>query len=234
MAERRYTDEEVAAIFSAAAELPQTRPLPAPRDEGLTLTDLQDIGREVGIAPEAVARAARSLDVRGRAASHRLLGLPIGVERTVELGRRLTDAEWEHLIVDLREVFNARGTVRSQGSLRQWTNGNLQALLEPTPTGDRLRLQTVKGSARAWMGAGGLAAGVGGAVAIAGAAAGQLGHSVPGIAFLLVTGLGMFAAGALQLPGWARARRGQMEEIAARLALAGEPSHPELPPTQHD
>jgi len=232
MADRRYTDEEVAAIFSTAAE--QTRPLPAPSDEGLTLADLQEIGREVGIAPEAVARAARSLDARGRAASTRLLGLPIGVARTVELGRRLTDAEWEHLVVDLREVFNAGGTVRSQGSLRQWTNGNLQALLEPTPTGDRLRLQTVKGSARAWMGAGGFTAGVAGAVAIAGAAAGQLGHSIPGVLFLLVTGLGMFAGGAFQLPGWARVRRRQMEEIAERLAVAGEPSSPEPPPTQHD
>jgi len=232
MADRRYTDEEVAAIFSNAAE--QTRPLPAPSDEGLTLADLQEIGREVGIAPEAVARAARSLDVRGHAASTRLLGLPIGVARTVELGRRLTDAEWEHLVVDLREVFSARGTVRSQGSLRQWTNGNLQALLEPTPTGDRLRLQTVKGSARAWMGVGGLTAGVAGAVAIAGAAAGQLGHSIPGVLFLLATGLGMFAGGAMQLPRWARVRRRQMEEIAARLALPEELSRPELPPTPHD
>jgi hypothetical protein len=231
MADRRYTDEEVAAIFSTAAELAQTRPLPAPRDDGLTLADLQEIGREVGIAPEAVARAARSLDVRGRAASRRLLGLPIGVERTVTLDRRLTDEEWERLVVELREVFNARGTVRTQGSLRQWTNGNLQALLEPTPTGDRLRLQTVKGSARAWMGAGGLTAGVGVAAAMAGAAAGQLGHSVPGVVFLLVTGLGMFANGALQLPGWARVRRRQMEEIATRLALPEEPSRPGRPLT---
>src|SRR6188508_1380249 len=48
MAERRYDDREMAAIFRAASESPQ---LPAPRevspDEGLTLADLQAIGREV-------------------------------------------------------------------------------------------------------------------------------------------------------------------------------------------
>jgi hypothetical protein len=44
----------------------------------------------------------------------------------------------------------------------------------------------------------------------------------------------MFAGGAFQLPGWARVRRRQMEEIAARLALPEEPSRPELPPTPHD
>jgi hypothetical protein len=32
-------------------------------------------------------------------------------------------------------------------------------------------------------------------------------------------GLGMFGFGALQLPGWARLRRRQMDEVASRLAL---------------
>src|SRR2546430_5906981 len=34
------------------------------------------------------------------------LGLRIGVARTVNLNRRLTDEEWERLVVQLREVFN--------------------------------------------------------------------------------------------------------------------------------
>src|SRR6266511_889475 len=81
MADRRYNDEEVAAIFLAAAEGPQTPPLDLPRDKGLSLTDLQEIVREVGISPDAVAQAAQSLDLRGRAVSRTFLGLPIGVER---------------------------------------------------------------------------------------------------------------------------------------------------------
>jgi hypothetical protein len=228
MTDRRYNDEEVAAIFLAAAEGPQTPPLHAPHEEGLTLADLQEIGREVGIAPDAVAQAARSLDLRGRAASRTFFGLPIGVERAVALNRWLTDEEWERLVVELREVFNAKGTVRSYGSLREWTNGNLQALLEPTASGHRLRLRTVKGNARASMTAGLAAIGTGAAVAAATAVAGQLGHAVPGIVFLSVVGLGMFANGALQLPGWARLRGRQMEGIAARLALppGSPPPHP--------
>jgi hypothetical protein len=131
MPDRRYNDKEIAAIFRAATDGPAEPHPEVPRDEGLTLADLQAIGGEVGIAPEAIVRAAQGLDVR-RGASRTFLGLPLGVARTVNLNRRLTDAEWERLVVQLREVFDARGVTRSEGSLRQWTNGNLQVLLEPT------------------------------------------------------------------------------------------------------
>jgi hypothetical protein len=87
----------------------------------------------------AVAQAAHALDLRGRAAARTFLGLPVGVERTVNLDRRLTDEEWERRVVELREVFQAGGTLSAQGSLRQWTNGNLHVVLEPTAEGSRLR-----------------------------------------------------------------------------------------------
>jgi len=188
----------------------------------LTLADLQAIGREVGIASDAVAQAAQALDVRLDAASRTFLGLPIGVARTVNLNRRLSDAEWERLVVQLREVFNARGTTRSEGSLRQWTNGNLQVLLEPTETGHRLRFGTMHGAARASIGAGFAALGVGATIAIVSAIGGTLGVAIPGLAFLAVAGVGMIASGALRLPRWARLRGRQMEALATRVALSPE------------
>jgi hypothetical protein len=149
MTERRDSEDEVSAIFERATEAQHRSPRPLPPADGMTLGDLQGIGREVGIPPALVAQAARALDHAGQPTSRRLLGLAIGVGRTIHLGRRLNDEEWERLVVDLRETFDARGAVRHDGSFRQWTHGNLQALLEPTPTGHRLRLRTLKGSARA-------------------------------------------------------------------------------------
>jgi hypothetical protein len=217
MADRRYNDKEIAAIFRAATEGPPAGPQPeVPRDEGLTLADLQAIGREVGIAPDAIVRAAQGLEVR-RGAARTLLGLPIGVARTVDLNRRLTDAEWERLVVQLREVFDARGTTRSDGSLRQWTNGNLQVLLEPTETGHRLRFRTTHGGARASLGVGFVALGSAAAVAVATAISGTIGDSLSGILFLAAVGTAMIASGALRLPGWARLRGRQMDAIAAQM-----------------
>ncbi len=222
MTERRYDEAEVAAIFERAAEAQQTARRQLPPGEGMTLAELQGIGRDVGIPPELVAQAARSVDHGGLPAARTFLGLPIGVGRTIELDRRLTDDEWERLVVDLRETFDAPGSVRYDGPFRQWTNGNLRALLEPTPTGHRLRLQTVKGSARSLIVSGLAALGVGAGLLtamVAGGGAGDAG-AVAALVFLGSMGLGMFGLGAAGLPGWARLRRRQMEGIAARLALA--------------
>jgi len=218
MTDRRYNDKEIAAIFRAATEGPLSPLRQVPPEEGLTLADLQAIGREVGIAPAAVAQAAQALDIRRETAARTFFGLPIGVARTVNLNRRLTDPEWERLVVQLREVFNARGTTRSDGSLRQWTNGNLQVLLEPTEAGHRLRFRTLHGAARASMGAGLAVFGVTATVAVATAISGHLGDAIPEIVLLLAAGMAMIVNGALRLPGWARLRGRQMDALAAQIA----------------
>ena len=222
MTERQYNDEEVAAIFQRAAETEHTALPPSPEGRGLTLAALQDIGREVGISPESISLAARSLDQTGRLVSRKFMGLPIGVGRTVELDRPLSDSDWEALVADLRTTFDARGAVRYDGPFRQWTNGNLQALVEPTPNGHRLRLQTVKGDARALMTAGGVVLSGAAATLIAVAATGILTNpgTATGVGFMALMGLGMLAAGALRVPAWARRRRAQFEAIIARLTGA--------------
>jgi hypothetical protein len=219
MTDRRYDDDEAAEIFRKAAEGPQSLPSQAAGDQGMTLAELQDIAREAGISPDAVAIAARSLEIQPRASGRRFLGLPIDVERTVALERRLSDAEWERLVVQLRETFHARGQVSSTGSFRQWTNGNLQVLLEPTPTGQRLRLSTMKGNAVASMSIGIAMLGIGVVMAIAATISGHLADATTGIAILSGAGAAALANGALRLPSWARLRSRQMEAITAQLAI---------------
>jgi hypothetical protein len=219
MPTRRYDDREVAAIFRSAAEGPSSPEQQPSRDEGLTLAELRAIGREVGLDESAVERAAMTLDLRVARSDRSLLGLPIGVGRSVDLGRRLSDEEWERLVVRFREVFQARGHTRAEGSLRQWTNGNLQVLLEPTETGQRIRFATMHGAARssimlglaAWVVAGGIALGMAGGMAV--------GNATGGFTFLGGLGLGFIANGVLRLPRWARTRRRQMDALAAEIAL---------------
>jgi hypothetical protein len=232
MTERRYSEEEIAAIFERAAQAQRAARRQLAPGQGMTLAELQEIGRDVGIPSELVANAARSIDQGGRPTSKKFLGLPIGVGRTIDLDRRLSDEEWEHLVGDLRETFDARGSVRYNGPFRQWTNGNLQALLEPTTTGHRLRLKTVKGDSRGLMTAGLGLLGFSAATLIASALASGLAASLGSAAFLAAIGLGMFGIGALRLPGWARLRRRQMESVAERLALAAKERPPEVPPPE--
>jgi hypothetical protein len=150
------------------------------------------------------------------------MGLPVGVGRTVELDRPPSDRDWERLVADLRETFEARGTLRYDGPFRQWTNGNLQALVEPTPGGHRLRLQTLKGDSRALMRMG--MAVIGGAavtgIAVA-AGSGFVPGSTTGVGFMALMGLSAVAAGALRIPGWARRRRAQIDAVLTRYAASG-------------
>ena len=221
MTDRRYSEEEVAAIFERATEAQQSARRHLAAGEGMSLADLQEIGRDVGIPTDLVTQAAKALDQGGRPASRSFLGFPIGVGRTIELERRLTDEEWEHLVVDLRETFDARGRMSSQGSLRQWTNGNLQALLESTPSGHRLRLRTVNGNARTLMSIGLAMMGICTVVVIGAGVSGEFAGAVASVGSIWVVGLAIFGAGALRLPRWARARRWQMEGVAAKLMAAG-------------
>lgn len=230
--ERRYSEQEVSAIFEQATEVQQASRSQLVPTEGMTLSELQEVGQEVGISPEAVARAATALDRprQGLPSRKKYLGLPIGVSKTVDLGRTMTDAEWDRLVVDLRETFDARGTVKVDGSFRQWTNGNLQALVEPTETGHRLRLKTFKGNAGPVV-LGGLVMLAMSAMQLVAGAVGIRGLVLSGI--LAAVGVGLISSVALRLPRWARLREEQMEAIAARAAAATPPAAA-IPPATTD
>ncbi len=222
--ERRYNEQEIAGIFKQAAEAQETAQRRLPHTEGLTLAELQEIGKEAGITPEFIARSAAAVDRTGPAPPPtRFLGLPISVARTVDLPGPLSDENWDRLVVELRETFQAHGKLRRDGSLREWKNGNLHAVVEPTEAGHRLRLYTVKGNAKISL-LGGLAAfAYGLAFLLLLAFTDDL---VPVIMMVMtlisVIGLGGMGFTAFRLPRWARERARQMEALAARaVELAG-------------
>ena len=223
--DRKYRDEEVREIFDLAASRAEVG-RPAVSDEsGLTLAELKEVGLEVGMDPSRIAEAAMVVDARREALPRRTyLGMPISVGRVIELPRAVTEREWEILVAEFRETFGARGQVTSHGGVREWSNGNLHAFLEPTETGHRLRLRTLKGSAMplSTMGVAGLAMGL-----ILITVFLITGSSPVNMELAMMLSLGMgggaLASNAITLPRWAREREGQMEYIAGRIGtLLGE------------
>jgi len=224
--ERRYQDGEIQEILSLAANSAEVV-RPAVSDEGgLTLSELQDVGLEVGMDPGRIAEAAFAVDTRREVLPRRTsFGMPISVGRDIELPRAVTDREWELLVAEFRETFGARGQVTSHRGVREWSNGNLHAFLEPTETGHRLRLRTHKGGALALntMGVVGLAMGL-----ILLTTFLTSGASPVRLELLMMILVGMggaaLATNIVSLPRWAREREGQMEYLAGRAgALLGEP-----------
>jgi hypothetical protein len=230
---RRYSQEEIAYILEQAGSAQEllsensSSAVLVERGEGLTLAQLLEIGADVGIAPAFITRAARAVE-RGElvpTAQRTWLGMPIGVSRTIDFGRAVSDAEWERIVVRLRETFEARGRLQQEGTFREWTNGNLQALLEPTASGHRLRLSTRKGdvTSRVWLS--------GMAMAVSSVAWASLlvrGGSADTGSLVALTAMGLAGAASLlamrvQLPRWARTRASQMERLAA-AALDEDPA----------
>lgn len=215
MEERRYTDAEVRKIIELATSQALTRPRARPAD-GLTLSDVQSIGSEVGVEPTAIARAAAALDAGIARPPRRSLGMPIEVGRIVPLSRAPTDEEWDQLVAELRATFGAQGQVTVQGGLREWRNGNLHASVEPSPTGYRLRLGTIKGDAHGVnaLGATGLVAG--GAVFVSMLLSGEVAGAMIVPTIFGGAGISAFLANMLRLPRWVDQRASQMEHVADR------------------
>lgn len=217
MTTRRYGDDEVREIFSLATTgSTSDHSLPA-ESGGMTLDELQRIGREAGIEPARVAEAAATLDARGKPAPiRRSFGLPVGVSRVVDLPRPPTDREWEQLIAEFRTTFGAQGRVTSTGGLREWSQGNLHISVEPTEHGEQLRLSTLKEDGIALNGLGVVMGGMSLLMSAVATAAGKPAKAL--VVLAMFGGMSLFAFGAnlVRLPRWARERERQMEAIAER------------------
>ena len=217
MTDRRYSDAEVAEIFRRATLVRSESLVPASMGDGMTLTQLEAVAEEAGIEPARIAAAARELDAPS-VITRRAVGVPVSVSRSVELPRRLTDAEWEFLVTRLRETFDAAGTLESHGTLRQWSNGNLRVYLEPGIKGHRVRFTSMNAGMRARI-LGGAIAGVGGVgLAFLGAAfPATLLEAVPLASIVGFLGLLVVASAAGLTKKWRDERRQQFEALAAEL-----------------
>ncbi len=217
MTNRRYTDDEVSEIFLRATDSAHQLGAQPPGRPGMSLAELQEIGAEAGIPAEQVALAAQSLDQPAAVGpvTRRMIGLPIAVADDVELGRHLTDAEWDQLVVMARDLFSARGLLRQDGSFRQWTNSNLQMLLEPGTGGHRLRFKTLNGYARGLIMAGTGAIGIAAAVSLTPLLSGNpaLISNLDGMGILALVGSAMVGRGVYGLKGWAERRRAQFRQL---------------------
>lgn len=145
--ERRFSQKEIAAIFNRASKAQEKVNAEAAQEEGLTLADLHLIALEAGISPDLITQAVNAVDEAPEEPKpEKFLGLQLSVSKTVNLENPLTDADWDTLVVGFRNTFRAKGTITREGSLREWSNGNLRILAEPTTRGHRLHMQSLKGS----------------------------------------------------------------------------------------
>ena len=218
---RRFSEREIREVFERAAAQQQAASQPS---DGLTLAEMQEVAASAGIAPRFVAAAAQAVALgepeRGRTTAG---PVPTGVYHTELLPGPPTDHAWARLVADLRRTFDAEGTVRADGPVREWRNGNLRATLEPAGAGSRLSLRTRRDSVAASVANGGVLL-VLGMVAVAVSLIGY-GDTEAALGWMwMVLGGGLLAAtGWVRQRSWAQTREGQMEALASRAGGAAAP-----------
>jgi hypothetical protein len=218
--ERRYSESEVAEILERA-----TRDLPGDHvpaaGSGVTLAQLQDIAGEVGIPQDRIAAAARTVaGLPAERPAPTTFGHPRRVEHVVALTRAPTDDEWERMVVDLREVFDTKGTLDGQGNLRTWSDRHLHVHVEPDGDGYRIRLDDTHVDAPGVVAAGIsclAAAGLFGVLVMTREVSGNGPVVISTIAGMMaVGGAGLLAHLRRALPRWGRERLAQFAGFGAR------------------
>ncbi len=216
---RRFDDDQVREILRRASEADASRGMaPSEREshEGLTLEEIQEIGAEVGLDRALVARAAADIGRPSPESSEpprTILGVPVSVGHTAELPGSLSDAEWDLLVVRLRETFRAKGRVGREGALRSWSNGNLHVLHEPTATGYRLRMGSVSSAVQRRVTMGVALAGAGAAFATVAALKGDPGGVTAMLVLLGGGGMALYLSGRAKASRWIARRKDQFLEI---------------------
>jgi hypothetical protein len=151
--ERSYTEREVADIIERAVERQEAARERA-STEGLTLSDLERLGQEVGIDPAHLLAAAEELDGAGRTLRRQssTTKTHISVERWIDAP--LTPEAWEDAVEEATSRFgadasalmgnSAAGMSRQVGLGYEWTHTSglgVQTRLVASERGGRTRLR---------------------------------------------------------------------------------------------
>lgn len=115
-----YDQNEIAAILRKAAE---TSPSEGDdRVTGLSIEELKELASDAGIDPAQVARAARELAEASDAPQRGFWGGPFSFHRQTLVDGEISVAQWEEMLVAVRDFFRSNGDVGARESTWEWSS----------------------------------------------------------------------------------------------------------------
>jgi hypothetical protein len=125
-----FGDEQVNVILRRAMELQKADPADAGGDVvpefRMTLADLEQLARDVGIDPRHIRSAALEVShgVSEQPERFRLAGGPSHFEIDGVAAGTVTPQQWESIVKALRSTFGGMGRAGQLGSSLEWTHSN--------------------------------------------------------------------------------------------------------------
>ncbi|WP_412068413.1 hypothetical protein [Rubrivirga sp. IMCC43871] len=139
-----FSEDDARRIFARAAE--RQHAVQA-RGEGLTLAELQAIGREAGLDPDHVAAAVAEMHLLPDAEPVLVSGVDVTPRRSRVLPVELSDEMWEQYVARLRRTFGTKGVPSQVGRIREWQSqpgSMLHVVAEPVTGGTRITIESSK------------------------------------------------------------------------------------------
>lgn len=126
----RFTEEETALILRRAVELESAGMPEETVSGGLTLSELRDVAREAGIAPQAIDLATQELGLHGASQGIKWLGPPLAQRATRTLRDDLRSEDTELLVRLLERRLNQAGQVSEAFGQTRWVSTRAQLTTE--------------------------------------------------------------------------------------------------------
>jgi hypothetical protein len=210
--ERTYSDRDVALILRRAMEMQQD---PTARSEGLTLRQLRDIAREIGVDPDLVSEAASQLPPAGRGLVARVFGGRLRYDVRLVHDAELSPDRLQDLAMAIRSAMQHQGRTQEVLGALEWTTvGDVsQVAVTARAHAGRTTVHVIADRAGS-----ALVTAVGSVVLGAFAAAITGAIVEPGVAGgVAIMGAGLVGGAALARAIWRRTTRGFQRKLA-RLA----------------
>ncbi|MDH3497533.1 MAG: hypothetical protein OER21_12295 [Gemmatimonadota bacterium] len=120
--DRRYTDQEVALVLQRAAEIEERRAESTAAARGLSLRELHEIARDVGLSPAVIDEAVMAIEAGARPRGASLLGAPLSGKAVRGVPTRLDDDAVRRLVGIVEEQVDVTGTVTEALGTVRWTS----------------------------------------------------------------------------------------------------------------
>ena len=115
-----YNEKEIGSILKRAAEL--THDDAASNAMGLSIDELKQLGKEAGINPDFILKAATELGAQPtRSSGKNFFGGPVSYTNEMVLDREITASDWEEMLAKIRVSFGDPGIVSTRDNTFEWT-----------------------------------------------------------------------------------------------------------------
>lgn len=140
----RFNRDEISNILKRAAEL-EYKDNDGEEGDGLTLEELQQVSREVGIDPKYISLAMDELQTEKVSAVPGLFGGPFTYRTNATADRPIEDDEWEDIVTEIRNIHGGIGRTGKLGKTFEWEQrkrevGYIQISISPKEDHSRIHI----------------------------------------------------------------------------------------------